>query len=129
MQQLGLDVCVKKLIPPSTETVCTVTVCLGKQIATVESTVSIPDEKLSKIVHMVAEWRCKHFCSKRQLQCLLINLLYVSECNRASRFFLNRMLHLLCENYGFSTITLTPDFKYDLCWLDRFLKHYTGVIL
>ena len=43
MPQLGLDISVKKLTPPST-----IAVCLGIEINTVESTVSIPVEKLQK---------------------------------------------------------------------------------
>ena len=105
MPQLGLDKSVKKLTPPST-----VAVCLGIEINTVEATVSIPVEKLQKIVHMVADWKTRHFCSKRQLQTLLGNLLYVSKCVKTSRVFLNRMLELLRANYDKNSITLTPDF-------------------
>ena len=122
MPQLGLDISVKKLTPPST-----IAVCLGIQINTVESTVSIPPEKLQKIVHMVTDWKARHFCSKRQLQALLGNLLYVNKCVKASRVFLNRMLQLLRANYDKNSITLTHDFKRDLRWFDQFLMQYNGV--
>ena len=75
---------------------------------------------------MVNEWRGKRFCSKRQLQSLLGNLLYIHKCVKPSRVFLNRMLELLRANYEATSITLTQEFKRDLRWFERFLTAYNG---
>ena len=90
LQKLGLEVSIKKLVSPATKVTC-----LGVDVDSVERMVSIPDAKLRQIVLSVKEWLQKHFCSKRQLQSLLGNLLYVHKCVKPGRYFLNRMLELL----------------------------------
>ena len=70
LQKLGLE----KLISPATKVTC-----LGVNVESVERMVSIPNAKLRQIVLSIKEW-LKHFCSKRQLQSLLGNLLYVHKC-------------------------------------------------
>ena len=45
--ELGSDISQKKLVPPATPVVC-----LGKLINTLECTISIPDQKLGRIVNM-----------------------------------------------------------------------------
>ena len=89
LQKLGLEVSVKKLVSPATKVTC-----LGVDMDSVERMVSIPDAKLHQIVFSVKEWLQKHFCSKRQLQSLLGNILYVHKCVKPGRFFLNEMLEL-----------------------------------
>ena len=121
LERLGLDVSVKKLVPPATSAVC-----LGVRIDTVEKTIAIPQEKLERIHIMLDEWRHKRFCLKQQLQSLLGNLLYVHKCVRPSRFFVNRMLELLRKNYDKKSITLTTGFRRDLRWFDKFLAKYNG---
>ena len=75
MQELGLTVSDKKLIPPSTQVVC-----LGVPIDTEKGTVPIPPEKLRLTNDMVREWLTKKMCTKRQLQSLLGLLLYIQVC-------------------------------------------------
>ena len=121
LRHLGLDISEKKLVPPST-----VAVCLGVEIDSVHSTISIPAEKLTHICRMITEWSTKTSCSKRQLQSLLGNLLYVHKCVRPGRLFLNRMLDLLRANYDANHIKLTIDFRRDLRWFTKFLTKYNG---
>ena len=122
LKRLGLDVSVKKLVPP-----CTRVVCLGVEVDTRQCTVSIPEEKMRRIVDMVDAWTTKGVCTKRELQYLLGNLLYVHKCVAPARMFLNRMLELLRSNYDASVINLTQDFKRDLRWFSSFLRKYNGV--
>ena len=88
LEKLGLDISVKKLVPPSTSVTC-----LGIQIDTVNRTISIPPEKLKEIVVLCKDWASKTYCSKKDLQSLIGSLLYITKC--VARSFLNRMLHLL----------------------------------
>ena len=122
LQKLGLEVSSKKLVPPSTKATC-----LGIEIDSEQCTVAIPQDKLRQISDMVEESRQAKFCSRRQLQSLLGNLLYIQKCVKPSRIFLNRMLELLRQNYDKNSITLTHDFKRDLCWFHKFLATYNGV--
>ena len=102
-------------------------VCLGVLIDTVKGTIAIPEEKMRQIKQCVIEWQSKTSCSKRQLQSLLGQLLYIHKCVRPSRIFLNRMCELLRQNYNASTIKLTQAFQRDLRWFRGFLDEYNGV--
>ena len=66
-------------------------------------------------------------CTKRELQSLLGPLVYVTKCIRYARFFFNRMLNLLRENYDNSRIILKESFKRDFTWFNTFLPVYNGV--
>ena len=122
IERLGLTISEKKLVAPATSAVC-----LGVLIDTVKGTVAIPGEKLRQIKNSVIEWQNKDTCSKRQLQSLLGQLLYIHKCVRPARTFLNRMLDLLRQNYDATTIKLTQAFRRDLRWFAKFVDKYNGV--
>ena len=82
LQELGLEISRKKLVPPSTSMVY-----LGIHIDTINRTLSIPDQKLAEIVDICKSWVSKTYCSKRQLQSLLGSLLYISKCVKPAHFF------------------------------------------
>ena len=102
IERLGLTISEKKLVAPTTSAAC-----LGVLIDTVKGTVAIPDEKMRQIKESIIEWQNKATSSKRQLQSLLGQLLYIHKCVRPARVFLNRMLDLLHQNYDANTIKLT----------------------
>ena len=102
-------------------------ICLGVEVDTRQRTLSIPEEKMRRISDMVDAWLHKCVCTKRELQSLLGNLLYVHKCVAPARIFLNRMLEFLRNNYDAYTIQLTHDFKRDLRWFSNFLSKYNGV--
>ena len=80
--ELGLEISMKKLVPPSIAVTC-----LGILVDSVQKTISIPSEKLAEIVQLCGDWNSKTYCSKRDLQSLLGSLLYISKCVKHSRFF------------------------------------------
>ena len=105
LQDLGLDISYKKLCPPDTKVIC-----LGILFNTVDRTISIPTDKLSEIVKVCDDWSDKKTVTKNQLQSLLGLLLYISKCVKPARFFLNRMLQLLRDNFENDSIVLTSEF-------------------
>ena len=90
MPELSLTISSKKLVPPAMQVTC-----FGVLIDTVRDTIAIPPEKLADISHAVCQWLGKDVASKRQLQSILGLLLYIHECVKPARVFLNRMLDLL----------------------------------
>ena len=122
LQDLGLDISVKKLSPPSTKVIC-----LGIMFDKVNRTISIPDSKLQEICKMCNSWSDKRIVSKNELQSLLGLLLYITKCVRPATFFLNRMLQLLRENHNNSVICLNEEFFKDLKWFQVFLTSYNGI--
>ena len=69
--ELGLDISMKKLVPPSTAVTC-----LGISVDSVQKTISIPSDKLAEIIQLCADWNSETYCSKSDLQSLLGSLLY-----------------------------------------------------
>ena len=124
LQDLGFNISAKKLVPPSTQATC-----LGVRFDSIAGTISIPPDKLDQILRNVTEWRGRKKCTKRQLQSLLGQLLYIHKCVKPFRAFLNRMLDLLRQNYDANSIQLTQDFIRDLRWFSKFLETYNGVSL
>ena len=121
LQELGLQISSKKLISPTTRAVC-----LGIEVDTVNFTLAIPQEKLNEIGSTCDLWATKDTCSKRDLQSLLGQLLYISKCVRASKAFLNCMLDLLRASDKQNLIHLTVPFKQDLNWFRSFLPTFNG---
>ena len=124
LQELGLEISQKKLVPPDT-----VVTCLGIQIDTVNRTLSIPQQKLKEIVNLCNNWVTKTYCSKRALQSLLGSLLYISKCVKPARFFLNRILGLLRSNFEVQKILLDNAFFKDLAWFNTFLCNLNGITI
>ena len=122
LEELGLEISRKKLHPPDTKVVC-----LGILIDTIHRTMSIPTDKLAQIMQVCAEWSDKLICTKNQLQSLLGLLLYVTKCVKPARYFLNRMLQLLRDNFDKNKIKVTSEFAKDLTWFKTFLASYNGV--
>ena len=124
LQELGLTISDKKLVSPST-----LVTCLGVQIDTVHGTISVPPEKLQKIVQMCLNWEEKTQVRKRDLQSLLGSLMHVTKCVKSSRPFLNRMLQNLRDAKDTDVITLDAEFYKDLSWFKTFLPLFNGVCL
>ena len=123
LEQLGLTISTKKLVPPTT----TVT-CLGVQINTIDGTISVPPDKLRKIIELCFSWESKTRVRKRDLQSLLGSLMHITKCVKSSRPFLNRMLQNLREADS-DHVELSAEFYRDLHWFQKFLPHFNGVCL
>ena len=104
LKELGLEISRKKLHPPDTKVIC-----LGILIDTIHKTMSIPTDKLAQVMQVCAEWSDKRICTKNQLQSLLGLPLYVSKCVKPVRYFLNRMLQLLRDNFDKNRIKVTSE--------------------
>ena len=83
LQELGLTISEKKLVPPSTKVMC-----LGILVNTEDCSISIPQEKLTVIKQFCLQWSTRSSCSKKELQSHLGSLLYVAKCIKYARVFL-----------------------------------------
>ena len=63
LPDLGLEISIKKLVPPSTSVTC-----LGILINSIQKTVSIPQEKLAESNNLYLQWATKTYCGKKHLQ-------------------------------------------------------------
>ena len=121
LAELGFQISDKKLITPTTHATC-----LGIEVDTVHFTLAVPQDKLAEIRRTCDLWVSKNTCSKRDLQSLLGQLLYITKCVRTSRAFLNRMLDLLRASDKQELIHLTVPFKQALNWFRSFLPTFNG---
>ena len=81
LHDLGFEISMKKLIPPTTSINC-----LGIMVDTIYFTLAIPHAKMQQILQACDQWRYKNHCDKHQLQSLLGSLLYIAKCVRTSFF-------------------------------------------
>ena len=117
LQDLGLEVSQKNLVPPSTQVVCLVIL-----INTVDNTISIPQEILQEIKNMCTEFKSEKCCTKTQLQSFLGTLLYITKCVHPARYSLNKMLQVLRDNTEQFCLVLTHSFHQDFNCFFHFLK-------
>ena len=66
LAELGLEISIEKLVPPSTPVPV-----LGILIDSAQKRISIPPEKLAEIIELRADWETKKYCGMRDLQSLL----------------------------------------------------------
>ena len=121
LNELGFQISEKTLVTPTTPAMC-----LGVEVDTDSFTISVPAGKLAEIRYRCQMWVHKNTCSKRDLQSLLGQLLYITKCVRASRVFLNHMLALLRASEKLELIQLSKSFKQDLNWFCLFLPTFNG---
>ena len=90
-------------------------------------TVSIPPENIKQILHLCDVWRQKTHCTKRELQSLLVSLLYISKCVRTFSLFLNRLLDVLHSMEDRRQAELTTDALRDINWFLQFLPRFNDI--
>ena len=111
LQRLNIPISQSKLVPPTK---------LGIEIDTIEQTLSIPVDKLNSIVELCEEICQMKSISKRKLQSVLGQLLFVHKAVKPARYFVNRLLFAL-RNMG-NWCTVSEDMKCDLRWFIKFVK-------
>ena len=93
MHLLGLEINVKKLVPPDK---CVN--CLGVIIDIKSFTVSVPEGKLSDITNLCYLWYGKTSCKERVTISASLPFIHLKMCQGIT-FFLNRILEVL-RNMG-----------------------------
>jgi hypothetical protein len=105
-------------------------VFLGIVINTVEGTLSLPEEKLTRIHTALDQWGQKRFCRRRELESLLGLLHHAVKVIPPGRSFLQRMLALLQAGpKDRQFIRLNKEFRADVMWWKVFCRVWNGVSL
>jgi hypothetical protein len=121
LEQIGLITSWEKTNYPSR--VCT---CLGIIINTINSTISISDDKLKNVICMCKRYLKYKKITKHQLQTLLGNLLYIHKAITPARLFVNRIIALLKKSPEKGKIAINAEFQRDLHWFIAFAHMYNG---
>ena len=107
--ELGLPINTDKLSAP-TEVIN----CLDIIIDLADHTLSNPEEKPNKIWQLCGKVSKQKTVSKRALQSLVGNLLYIHKCVHPAQIFVNRVLALLRDNTNSTRIILNKDLSADI---------------
>ena len=121
--ELGLDEAEDKASAPKTEMEY-----LGVTFNSITFKKSIPPAKLAQLKDTLFTWLKKTSCTKRALQSLTGQLLWVARCVQHSRCFLSRLLaglRMLSEQHH--KMTLTQDMRMDILWWYTYIKEFNGV--
>jgi hypothetical protein len=122
---LGIPLALDKCEGPTT-----LIAFLGFLLDTIKMTVSLPKEKLDRLVKLIADWQCRKVCTKRELDSLIGQLQHASAVVRAGRSFLRRMIVLAKARYDpASFIRLNQSCRADLKWWHMFLSTWNGISL
>ncbi len=100
-ERLGVPVALDKLEGPAT-----VLTFLGIEFDTVAMQLGIPREKLGRLRKLVAEWKGRHFCKKRELDSLVGKLQHPCRVVKPGRSFLRRLFELLSRTRKTITTSL-----------------------
>ena len=122
-ERLGVRISLHKLEGPATQLTF-----LGILLDTERMEVRLPEDKMEQLQQMVAEWRAKRTCTKRELLSLLGVLHHACQVVRPGRSFLRRMIELTkVVKPLHHHIRLNSDFRSDLQWWATFLPKWNGV--
>ena len=101
---------------------------LGVLFDTCNMTVSLPEDKITKLLCEIAFFQDKTRATRRQIQRLCGILAHASKVVRAGRTFSRRVINLLksLPAKGNPKINLNDDFRKDVSWWSRFVKSFNG---
>ena len=123
--QLGVPVAAEKTVGPAT-----VVTFLGVEVDTVEMELWLPLRKLEKLKELVALWRVRKGCRKRDLQSLAGHLSHACKVVRPGRRFLRGIFGLLSQfRRKDHFVRQNASFRADLEWWHAFVSEWNGVAL
>ena len=129
--QIALDTCCRLGFPVADEKTvgpATLITFLGIEVDSVGMQLRLPMVKLKKLKELVASWRKRKGCRKRELQSLAGHLNHACKVVRPGRRFLRGIFGLLSQ-FGRRDhmIRLNAGFRADLEWWHAFVADWNGV--
>ena len=122
-ESLGVPLALEKQEGPAQQLVF-----LGIGLDTAKFELSLPEEKLRRLVGMIAEWQVKRSCTKRELLSLIGHLQHATRIVKPGRPFLRRMIDLSTSVRELHHhIRLRAGFHSDLQWWAMFTGRWNGI--
>ena len=122
-EEAGCPVATEKTEGPTT-----VLTLLGIELDSVQLQLRLPRDKLEKLKKLVANWRKRSGCRKRELESLAGHLSHACKVVRPGRRFLRGIFGLLsCFRRRDHPIRLNASFRADLEWWHVFVSSWNGV--
>ena len=100
---------------------------LGMEIDTVKLEISLPADKLARLISLLQEWQGKKACRKRELLSLIGLLSHASKAVRSGRTFLRRLIDLsMTVKRPDRMVRLNQAARSDLEWWRRHCESWNG---
>ena len=123
LSELGLDISEEKLYCPQNQVPC-----LGILVNVTNGMISIPQAKLEQVKQICTSWATSTKANKSELKSLTSLLLYIHNCVKPARLFVNRILITLCEAPDKGYVTIDQGFAKDITWFNQFLSQFNGSV-
>ena len=103
---------------------------LGLELDSVTLQIRLPQEKLTRLLDLLAAWRGRKACRKRELLSLVGSLSHASKAVRSGRAFLRRLIDLsTTASNPDHFIRLNTDARSDIEWWYKFAGSWNGVAM
>ena len=122
LKNLGVQESKEKMVRP-----CTRMEFLGNTVDTENRTIEVSKERKNELQAELKETMALTHITTRQQQSIIGKLSFVTNCVRAGRVFLNRMLEKLRGIEGNIKIEITEEMKKDMEWWISYLPQYNGI--
>ena len=100
---------------------------LGIELDSEEMEIRLPADKLTRLVHMLNEWRGKKACRKRELLSIIGTLSHACKVIRPGRTFLRRLIDLSTRVANLDHfVRLNQAARSDLEWWCQFANQWNG---
>ena len=121
LASIGIAEATEKAVPPTTRMEF-----LGNTVDTVKMTLEVSHDRKLELDSILKKWMHKTTCRKKELQSLIGKLSFVTNCVRAGRLFLARMLDTLRNSTDGQRIIIDNEMKKDIKWWLEFLPGFSG---
>lgn len=121
-KKLGVPLAPEKMVGP-----ISCLTFLGIEIDTTLMSLKLPEEKFAELVSLIAEWKTKKKCTKRDLLSLVGKLSFASKVIPSGRIFLRRLIILSTTVKQLShRISLNSEARKDILWWAEYLPSWNG---
>ena len=124
MRNIGAQEAEEKAVFP-----CTRMEFLGNTIDSQKMTLEVSDDRKTELMSLIDKWLVKDRFTIKQLQSLIGKLSFVTNCVRAGRVFLSRLLQTLQENSDHAIVGMDTEILKDLRWWYNYLPRFNGISL
>ena len=100
---------------------------LGNTVDTMKMTIEVSQHRQEELLSLIDKWFKKTSFSLKEPQSLIGKLSFVTNCVRAGRIFINRLLQVLREMPHDKRCSIKQDILDDLAWWKDFLPGFDGV--
>ena len=119
---IGLQEASEKAVAPTTRMGF-----LGNVLDLQKMTIEVSQDRILELTQLIDRWLVKSYCSLQQLQSLIGKLSFVTNCVRAGRIFISRLIEKIGLFHEKQHIVVDDQIKADLRWWKQFLPVFNGM--